>query len=87
MFEYCCGTSPSWLKVIGGWWWAAYWILVSAPVPFGFRSYWNLVGVRPRGFGTKGLGTGLDNLNGLVTMLLYNHESNFKVVGLAKIPI
>ena len=36
-------------------------ILVSAPVPFGFRSYWDLVGVRPRGFGTKGLGTGLDN--------------------------
>ena len=25
-------------------------------VPFGFRSYWDLVGVR-----TKGLGTGLDN--------------------------
>ena len=35
----------------------AYRILVSAPVLFGFRSYWDLVGV-----GTKGLGTGLDNL-------------------------
>ena len=35
---------------------------MSAPVPFGFRSYWDLVGVRPiGGFGTKGLGTGLDN--------------------------
>ena len=30
----------------------AYDILVSAPVPFGFRSYWNLVGVGPKGFGT-----------------------------------
>ena len=28
----------------------AYRILVSAPVPFGFRSYWDLVGVGPRGF-------------------------------------
>ena len=27
----------------------AYSILVSAPVPFGFRSYWDLVGVGPRG--------------------------------------
>ena len=25
-------------------------ILVSAPVPFGFRSYWDLVGVGHRGF-------------------------------------
>ena len=25
-------------------WWVAYSILVSAPVPFGFRSYWDLVG-------------------------------------------
>ena len=24
--------------------------LVSAPVPFGFISYWDLVGVEPRGF-------------------------------------
>ena len=34
---------------------------MSAPVPFGFRSYWDLVGVGTRGLGTKGLGTGLDN--------------------------
>ena len=34
----------------------AYRILVSAPVPFGFRSYWDLVVVGPRG-----LGLGLDN--------------------------
>ena len=39
----------------------AYSILVSAPVPFGFISYWDLVGVGPRGFRTKGLGIGLDN--------------------------
>ena len=44
---------------VGGW--VAYSILVSASVPFGFSSYWDLVGVGPRGFGTKGLGTGLDN--------------------------
>ena len=36
-------------------------ILESATVPFGFRYYWDLVGVGPRDFGTKGLGTGLDN--------------------------
>ena len=39
----------------------AYRVLVSAPVPFGFRSYWDLVGV-----GTKGLGTGLDNIQKIV---------------------
>ena len=53
LFEYCCGTPPSCLKVYGWWWWwwwVAYSILVSAPVPFGFRSYWDLVGVGPRGF-------------------------------------
>ena len=32
------------------WWWVAYSNLVSAPVPFGFRSYWDLVGVGRRGF-------------------------------------
>ena len=44
-------------------WWVAYSILVSAPVPFGFRAYWDLVGVGlgQGGLGTKGLGTGLDN--------------------------
>ena len=31
----------------------AYRILVSAPVLFGFRSYLDLVGVGPRGFGDK----------------------------------
>ena len=47
----------------GGGWWVAYSNLVSAPVPygFGFRSYWDLVRVGPRGFGDFGLGTGLDN--------------------------
>ena len=52
-FEFLCGTPPSCLRVRGGgWWWvvSAYSILVSALVPFGFRSYWDLVGVGPRGF-------------------------------------
>ena len=31
-------------------------ILVSAPVPFGFRSYWDLVWVGPRGFWDQGFG-------------------------------
>ena len=35
----------------GGGWWVAYSNLVSAPVPFCFRSYWDLVGVGPREFG------------------------------------
>ena len=48
LFKYYCGTPPSCLKVYG--WWVAYSILVSAPVPLGFRSYWDLVGVGPRGF-------------------------------------
>ena len=43
--------------------WVAWSNLVSAPVPFGFRSYWDLVGVGPRGFWDLGLGTGLDNIN------------------------
>ena len=30
-------------------------------VPFGFRSYWDLGGVVPKGFGTKRLRTGLNN--------------------------
>ena len=47
----------------------AYSILVSAPVPFGFSSYWDLVGVGPRGFGTKGLGTGLDNSEAVALIL------------------
>ena len=42
--------------------WVAHKILVSAPVPFSFRSYWDLVRLGLGGFGTKGLGTGLDNL-------------------------
>ena len=30
--------------------WVSCSILESAPVPFGFRYYWDLVGVGPRGF-------------------------------------
>ena len=44
------GTPPSCLKVRGGGGgWVSYSILVSAPVPFGFRSYLDLVGVGTRG--------------------------------------
>ena len=50
--------------MVGGW--VAWSNLVSAPVPFGFRPYWDLVGVGPRGFGTKGLGTGLDKKKGFL---------------------
>ena len=52
LFEYCCGTPPSGLKVMG-------WVVVVggggleqfsvSPRPLGF------------GFGAKGLGPGLDN--------------------------
>ena len=49
LFEFFSGTPPSCLKVRGGWW-VAYGILVSAPVPFGFSSYWDFVGVGPRWF-------------------------------------
>ena len=68
VFEFCCRTPPSCLKV-RGWWHSrlygggtagymvvAYSILVSAPVPFGFRSYWDLVGVGPRGSWDSGFG-------------------------------
>ena len=41
----------TWVVVVAGG------ILVSAPVPFGFRFCWCLVGVGPRGFGTEGFGT------------------------------
>ena len=53
LFEFCCGAPPSWLKVRG---WSN---LVSAPVPFGFRSYWDLLGLGLGGFGTKVWGQGL----------------------------
>ena len=49
----------------------AYRTLVSALVPFGFRSYWDLVGVGHRGFGNKGLGTGLDNCKTSVPKINY----------------
>ena len=38
------------LKVRGGGGWVAYSILVLAQGPFGFGSYWDLVGVGPRVF-------------------------------------
>ena len=60
LFEFFCWTPPSCLKVIGGGggWWSvvAYSILVSAPVPFSLRSYWDLVGFGRRGFWDLGFG-------------------------------
>ena len=41
----------------------AFSILVSAPVPFGLDLIGTSSGLGLGGFGTKGLGTGLDNLN------------------------
>ena len=58
----CCGT-------------VACSILVSAPVPFGFRSYWDLVGVgsRGEGFGTKVLvwGQGLTPMSVNLSLNLF----------------
>ena len=50
LFEYCCGTPPSCLKVMGG---GLEQFSVS-PRPLGF-------GFGTKGFGAKGLGPGLDN--------------------------
>ena len=45
---------------VGGGGWVAWSILVSAPVPFGFRSYWDLVAVGPTGvLGLRVRGQGL----------------------------
>ena len=41
--------------------WVACSIIVSAPVPFGFRFIGTWLGLGLGGFGTKGFGTGLDN--------------------------
>ena len=62
LIEFGCGTPPSCLTVRVGWWWwwvvVAYSILVSAPV-LDLIGTW--LGLGLAGFGTKGLGTGLDN--------------------------
>ena len=47
--------SPSCLKVSGWGQVVAHKILGSAPIPFGFRSYWDLAGVWPRGFWDRAL--------------------------------
>ena len=57
----------------------AYRILVSAPVHFCFRSYWDLVGPLG-GFGTKGLRTGLDNIVCIVEVMVIIHI--FKMLGI-----
>ena len=42
---------------------------MSAPVPFGFRSYWDLVGVGPRGFWDLGFGDRAWQLVGHLMMI------------------
>ena len=44
-----------------GGWVVAHEILVSAPVLFGFRSYWDLVGLGPLGFRDQGFWDRLEN--------------------------
>ena len=58
LFEFCCGTHPSCLKVMGWWWWW-WWVgglehFSVSPRPLGF-------GFGTKGFGAEGLGPGLDN--------------------------
>ena len=64
LFEYCCGTPPSCLKV-RGWWWVvvvvvAWSNLVSAQGPLIL------------GLGLKGLGPGLDNRNANDQLNVFN---------------
>ena len=56
----------------------AYSILVSAPVPFGFRSYWDLVGAWPRevlGLRVWGQGLTIFFIAVLIIYLLTEKES------------
>ena len=58
LFEFCCGTPPSCLKVMGGGWVGGggglqHFSVSPRPLGFGFGT---------KGFGAKGLGTGLDNI-------------------------
>ena len=55
LFEFCCGTPPSCLKVMGGGGGGLQHFSVS-PRPLGF-------GFGTKGFGAKGLGPGLDNMS------------------------
>ena len=57
VFEFCCGTPPSCLKVVGWWWWVGGGLehFSVSPRPLGF-GFWT------KGFGAKGLGPGLDNI-------------------------
>ena len=61
LFEFCCGTPPSCLKVMG---WVGGWVggggggleqFSVSPRPLGF-------GFGTKGFKAKGLGPGLDNI-------------------------
>ena len=54
--DYCpkkslLGGTAGYMHGTAGYMVVAYSILVSAPVHFGFRSYWDLVGVKPTGLG------------------------------------
>ena len=51
LIEFCCGTPPSCLKVIGG---GGLQHFSVSPILLGF-------GFGTKGFGAKGLGPGLDN--------------------------
>ena len=43
----CCKSAPSWLKVVGGWWWVANEILLSSPGTGGsFESRFSILGSR-----------------------------------------
>ena len=57
LFELCCGTPPSCLKVMGWWVVGAGGLeqFCVSPRPLGF-------GFGTKGFGAKGLGPGLDNI-------------------------
>ena len=57
LFELCCGTPPSCLKVMGWWVGGGLQNFSVSPRPLGF-------GFGTKGFGAKGLGPGLDNKPG-----------------------
>ena len=61
LIDFFCGSSHSCLKIVGCGWPSEFQCQSLSPwYKMGFRSYQDLVGVGPRGFGTKGFGTGLD---------------------------
>ena len=79
LFEYCCGTPPSCLKVmgwvVGGGWWVGggggggleQFSVSPRPLGFGFGT---------KGFGAKGLGPGLDNSSFLYKSMIFKHDDD-----------